>query len=63
LGPNKGQNEENFDKSCSNKVPKVMYVLMNSWPEYIDIKHGPSLRLEIKVCSNEVTNDSRPKGS
>jgi len=36
LGPNKGQNKENVDKSLKN-------LLMNPWPECFDIWHGTSL--------------------
>jgi len=37
LGPNKGQNKENVDKSLKNLL------LMNCWPECINIGHGVSL--------------------
>jgi len=37
LGPNKGQNKENVEKSLKNLL------LMNRWPECIDILHGTSL--------------------
>jgi len=37
LGPNKGQNKENLDKYLKNLL------LMNRWPECIDIWHGTSL--------------------